>query len=636
MDERSDPRELYNLALSHTPRPPFAYPLAEERLRVRLRVALGDRRVPSVEWSDRQGWSGADDRTSMRWLADDERYRTWEGDITPFEGRVRYLFRMDDPAAPGAPPLWFGEAGPAADRPGAEWPDGYFHWPYIHHERLVSTPAWLRDAICYQIFPDRFARGEPPVAPELEARWPGKPEHGAFWGGDLAGIVDRLEYIQALGVNLLWLTPIFQAPSNHKYDTEDYERIDPHFGDEELFNRMVGGARRRGIGVILDGVYNHSGFTFAPWRDVLEHGQASPYWGWFDVRGEMPVRAQRNYRTFAHTAWMPRLMTANPEVQAYLIERATRWTRMGIAGWRLDVADEVDPSFWRAFRRELRAINPDLYLVGEIAYDAVRWLEGDQFDGVMNYPLRRALLQFVAPLDRAPPGAPPPSERLDGVGFLAAVSRIRSWYPGWATTAALNPLSTHDVPRFLTAIGGDTARWKLGMTFLLTSEGVPLIYYGDEVGLEGAYDPDCRRPMLWESEQQRGAMLDWTRALTRVRAERPALRGSGFRPLAAVNRRVAVYLRGVDGREELHGEVARPGKASDEIALVGLNPTPEPVNLDLDWNDLIHPALPGALAWPMTATRVIDVLNGATYAPGVDGRLRLRLESLGVAILTPG
>lgn len=628
---------MNDLALWHTPRPPYAYPLSDERLRVRLRVALDDPRRPSIEWCDRQDWSGPDDRAPMRWLADDASYRYWEADITPYEGRVRYVFRLDDPADPGAAPRWFGEAGASDIRPGAEWPDGYFHWPYIHLERLISTPSWLRDAICYEVFPDRFARGEPPIAPELAERWPGQPAHDAFWGGDLAGVLDRLDYIQALGVNLLWLTPVFQSPSNHKYDTEDYGRIDPHFGDEALFERLLSEARRRGVGVVLDGVFNHSGFNFAPWRDALEYGQASRYWDWFDVRGERPDPGARNYRTFAHTAWMPRLRTANPEVQAYLIEKASHWTRMGIAGWRLDVADEVDPSFWRAFRRELRAINPDLYFVGEIAYDAARWLEGDQFDGVMNYPLRRALLQFVAPPGRATPGAPPPSERLDGPGFLAAVGRVRAWYPGWATTAALNPLSTHDVPRFLTAVGEDVARWKLGLTFLLTYEGVPLVYYGDEIGLEGTYDPDCRRLMVWDADSQRGDMLAYTRALTRLRAERPALRGSGFRPLPSSDPRVAVYLRGVDGREELRGELQMVDSASGEVALIALNGADEPVTVELALDDLKRPALQGALAWSAASARAVDLLSGATHdlSAGGDGKLRLRLEPLGVAILAP-
>lgn len=621
---------MFDLALSHLPRHPYAYPLAEERLRVRLRLARGDRRRPTVEWSDRQDWRGPNESAAMRWLADDAQYRYWEADIAPFEGRVRYIFRLDDPTRPDATPVWFGGWGVSPSRPVAGWPDGYFHWPYLHQSQRVSTPAWARDAVCYEIFPDRFARGNPPVAPELTGGWPGQPTHDAFWGGDLRGVLDHLDYIASLGVNMLWLTPIFVSPTNHKYDTDDYARIDPHFGDDAIFSRLLAESHARSVRIVLDGVFNHSGVNFAPWRDVLAHGIASPYWGWFDINGEQADPHARNYRTFAHTARMPRLMTENPEVQAYLIERAQRWTRMGIDGWRLDVADEVSSDFWRAFRREVRSITPDAYLVGEIAYDAARWLEGDQFDGVMNYPLLRALRQFAAPPDQQTPGAPAADERLDGVGFLEAISQIRTWYPGWATTAALNPLSTHDVPRFLTVMGGEVNRWRLGLTFLLTYEGIPLIYYGDEVGMEGGYDPDCRRPMQWEPERQNHAMLADVRALTRLRREWPALRGAGFQPIATAERRAAVYLRGVSGMEELPGEGGQPG----DVALVALNMAPEPITLDLRLTDLTKPGLPGALAWPAQTTTALDLLTMTAYP--LDGEaLRFTLPAFGAAIFTP-
>jgi cyclomaltodextrinase / maltogenic alpha-amylase / neopullulanase len=614
-----------DLAIRHDPRPPYAYPLRDERLRVRLRTALDDPRWPLVEWSDRQDWQGADLSATMRWLTDDERFRYWEADVTLFEGRVRYTFRLDPPAAERSNPTqWVGDAGVGTNEPGAEWPDGYFHWPYVHPERLPRTPAWLRDAIAYEIMPERFARGDPPIAPEQGSQWPGEPTHDAFWGGDLAGIVDRVNYVQDLGVNLVWLTPIFAAPSNHKYDTADYGRIDPHFGDEALFARLVETYQRRGIRILLDGVFNHSGAQFAPWQDVLRQGSASPYWGWFDIRGARPDPPAHNYRTFAHTGTMPRLRTANPEVQAYLIAHALRWTRMGIAGWRLDVADEVDMSFWRAFRREVRAANPEAYLVGEIAYDAARWLEGDQFDGVMNYPLRRAMLQFFAPPHETT-GAPPTSERLDARGFLAALGRLRSWYPGWAHAACLNPLSTHDVPRFLTACGDDERRWALGLTFLLAHEGVPLLYYGDEIGLGGGYDPACRRPMVWAPERQHAGILTLTRQLTRLRAELPALRAAGMRPIASGSPDVAAFLRGGSGTEEI-GETCPEGAA----ALVVLSRAEHSETVALN---LAARGVQSVPAWPAQPA-TLDLLSEVRH-DAVDGSVRLTLPPFGAAVLVP-
>ncbi|HEX6540685.1 MAG TPA: alpha-glycosidase [Ktedonobacterales bacterium] len=605
----------HDLAVWHDPRPPYAYPQPDGRIRVRLRMALDDERIPSLAWSDCQDWSGPDETGPMRWLTDDERFRYWEGDVTPFEGRARYIFRLD---GDGSHPLWVGESGVTETRPGAEWPDGYFHWPYVHPENIPHTPAWIHDAVAYEIFPDRFARGNPPIAPDIVNAWQGDVTHWSKWGGDLAGVRDALGYLESLGVNLLWLTPIFLSPSNHKYDTADYGQIDPHFGTDELFAQLVGEAKRRGIRTLLDGVYNHAGMNFAPWRDVLAQGSASPYWSWFEVQGEQPDPELGNYRMFAHSTHMPRLRTANPEVQAYLIEHARRWMRMGIAGWRLDVADEVDQSFWRAFRREMRAINPDAYFVGEVAYNASRWLEGAQFDGVMNYPVRRALIQFLAP-DRAVTGAPPPDERLDAAGFLTTLGRVRTWGPDWAMPAMLNPLSTHDVPRFLTAMGGDARRWRLGLFFLMAYEGIPLIYYGDEVGMEGGYDPDCRRPMVWEPGQQNGDMLAVTRQMIVLRKRLPALRSSGFRPVATGHRQVAAFVRGPQ----------REG-TGNEVALVVINASEEPVEITLSLEGSAPVLLP---RWP-DVSLARDVLTETSY-PVSRGVLTVRLPALDAALIVP-
>jgi cyclomaltodextrinase len=619
---------LANAVLWHQPRPPFAYPQQDERIRVRLRTWREDARQPTVEWCDRMGWIGPNVESPMRWLCDDARFRYWQADIVPREGRVRYVFRLDSSSS-GQAPTWFGEAGLLPGRPGLSWPDGYFHWPYLHHQSLLDTPSWVRHAVGYEIFPDRFARGTPPVSREAANRWPGQPTRNALWGGDLRGIVDAAGYVSALGVNLVWLTPIFEAPSSHKYDTTDYGRIDPHFGDDELFARLVGEYRAHGIRLILDGVFNHSGAEFMPWLDVRQRGMDSPYWSWFDIQGRRPDPRQRNYRSFAQAAYMPRFMTGNPEVQAYLIEQAQRWMRMGIAGWRLDVADEVDTQFWRAFRREMRAITPDAYFVGEIAYNAARWLEGDQFDGVMNYPLRSAILRFVAATGKAPSAVARQQHQqsLDAAGFLNLLGELQSWYPGWATTASLNPLSTHDVPRFLTACGRDSARWRLGMICLMALEGIPLIYYGDEVGLEGADDPDCRRPMRWAPEEQNAEMLATTRSLIRLRHEWPALRASGLCPLTTGSPDVAAFIRGTTGIEEVAPTTCLPGA----IAVVVLNRSGHPVPVEID---LAADAIRASPAWPVSTTCALDLLSEIRFT--LDGqRLRAVVPPREALLLVP-
>jgi cyclomaltodextrinase / maltogenic alpha-amylase / neopullulanase len=613
-------------ALWHEPRPPYAHVIRADTVRVRLRTSRADRVRCYVEWADPYDWPIPDRVQELRRLAADDLYIYWEAELAAAEGRVRYLFRIEDAnAAEPEHTWWFGGDGLTTARPPIEWPDGYFHWPYIHPSEVPAPPAWVREAICYEIFPDRFARDDEcqPPAPG----WPGRPTARAIWGGTLGGLIAHLPYVASLGVNLLWLTPIFAAPSNHKYDTADYTRIDPQFGNDEVFARFVAESHRQGLRVVLDGVFNHCGALFGPWEDVVARGRASPYWGWFEVQGERPDPATRNYRTFGHTPSMPRLMTDNPEVQAYLIERARRWTRMGIDGWRLDSADTVDPTFWRRLRRELRAINPQLYLVGEIGHEAGRWLEGDQFDGVMHYPLRGALLRWLAAGRMGPDGHPAPGApegfgaRLTARGFAARLGAMRAWYAEWARVGSLNPAGTHDVPRLLTALGEDRQRWRLALAFILGYEGIPQLYYGDEVGLRGGEDPDCRGPMEWNPDRQDGDMLAWTRELVWLRRRTPALRSSGVWPLHADDGGMLALLR---------GESAPPGAADQtDVAVMVLNASEDgerTLTLDLAGSR-------GRPEWP-AGQWAQDALSGERWQVS-DGQVTLPVGPLDVRVLVP-
>lgn len=626
-------------ALRHTARPPDAHIIGRDAVRVRLRTARDARLRAFVEWGDRQDWAGPDRARALRWLAADEHFEYWEADLSTFEGRARYLFRLEEQdASDAARTRWFSEDGLTAARPSAEWPDSHFHCPYIHSTQVPTPPAWLREAICYEIFPDRFARDDATAPPD--PRWPGYPTHQAHWGGSLRGIIARLPHIASLGVNLLWLTPIFASPTNHKYDTSDYGQIDPQFGDDETLARLIAASHRRAIRVVLDGVFNHAGTRFAPWQDVVERGTASPYWGWFEVTGERPDPGRRNYRTFGHNPAMPRLVTANPEVQAYLIEQALRWTRMGIDGWRLDCANEVDATFWRSFRRQMRAANPNLYLVGEIAHDAAPWLAGDQFDGVMHYPLRGALLRWLAAGQtdaegRPAPGAPATAEALTARGFVDRLGTLRAWYPEWARVGSLNPLGTHDVPRLLSALGGDRRRWRLALAFMLAYEGIPLLYYGDEVGMSGGHDPDCRRPMVWAPERQDAEMLAWTRELVALRQRTPALRESGVWPLHADDAGLMALLRGpaATPAEDPASTGSDPPDGTHPALLV-LNAGAGGLRtLTLDLADDARARRRGQPAWPPDAAAQ-DALTGERWVLQ-RGRLTIPMGPLDARILVP-
>ncbi|MGE5599188.1 MAG: glycoside hydrolase family 13 protein [Bacteroidota bacterium] len=489
----------------HAPDGIFAYPSARDRLVVRLRTGRGDLRRAFVRWADRYTHPRtADAERAMRRAARDGLFDYWEAEITLGSGRFSYHFVLDD----GRKEWWYGAEGLSAGPPPAAhlWRWG-FSWPYTWWSEEMEPPAWAREAVVYQIFPERFANGDPGNDPPGTRPWGEKPAPASFFGGDLRGISEHLDHLTELGVNCLYLTPVFSAPSNHKYDTADYLAVDPAFGDGRALEELVRSCHTRGIRVILDGVFNHAGVYWAPFQDVIQKGLASPYAGWFKIHS-FPVRTGPvpNYETFGSVWFMPKLNTAHPGLRAHLIDVAEHWTRvLRIDGWRLDVADEVHPEFWREFRRRIRAVNPEALLVGEIMHEAAPWLAGDQMDAVMNYPLQHLAVDFFG------------GGAVDAATFAGGVGRSRLRYRAGVVEACWNPLDSHDRPRLLTACRGDETALKLATVFQFTARGVPYIYYGTEVGLEGENDPDCRRCMPWDRAQWNEEIYRHYRALIRLR-----------------------------------------------------------------------------------------------------------------------
>ncbi|WP_411675123.1 glycoside hydrolase family 13 protein [Cohnella faecalis] len=366
----------------------------------------------------------------------------------------------------------------------------------------------------YQIFPERFANGDPTNDPEGTEQWGGKPGLNNFFGGDLQGIIDHLEHLTSLGINAIYLNPVFEGTTNHKYDTKDYFKVDPHFGTNDKLKELVKACHERGIRVLLDAVFNHSGHTFEPFVDVMEKGASSAYADWFYVR-EWPLTVKDGvptYDTFGFEPIMPKLNTANTEVKEYLLKVAKYWIEeVGVDGWRLDVANEVDHAFWREFRKTVKGVNPDAYILGEIMHEAVPWLLGDQFDAVMNYPFTKACLDFFAH-DRI--GANQLANRLAG--------QLTS-YPSQVNEVAFNLLGSHDTARLLTLCEGRTERLKLATLFQFTFPGAPCIYYGDEIGMDGGHDPDCRKCMEWDPQKQNGDLLQFFKQTISLRHQYPAL-----------------------------------------------------------------------------------------------------------------
>jgi glycosidase len=419
----------------------------------------------------------------------------------------------------------------------------------------------VKDAVFYQIFPERFCNGDTTNDPPGTEPWGGKPSTRNFFGGDIRGIVSRLEYIASLGVNALSLNPVFASGSNHKYNTRDYLRIDPAFGDETVFRELVDSCHARGIRIILDGVFNHTGVDFFAFADLKKNGAQSRYAGWYNVRS-FPVGpvGKPNYDCWWGYGGLPKLMTGNPDVRRYLFDVTRHWLAAGIDGWRLDVPNEIPHEFWVEWRRLVKSINPDAYILGEIWDDGSPWLQGDQFDAVMNYPFRTSCIDFFA------------AGKITVSQFDSALARQRHAYPPGVSFGLFNLLGSHDTERFLTLCRDDVSIWKLALLFQMTYPGAPSLYYGDEVGMTGEKDPGCRGTMVWDPLKQDGEMLRFTREVIALRRGHGVLRGGSFAPLCLDDN---AHVYGFAREEQFSAAIVLLNRGEGE-ARVALPPTHAP------------------------------------------------------------
>ena len=408
----------------------------------------------------------------------------------------------------------------------------------------IHTPHWVQHAVFYQIFPDRFAKSERFAKPGNLESWDSDPTAYGYKGGDLYGVMERLDYLQDLGITALSFNPIFQSAANHRYHTHDYEKVDPLLGGDAAFTELLAECKRRGLRVVLDGVFNHASRGFFRFNDVLENGAASPWLDWFTFN-QHPANAYDHNLPPGYTAWvglhaLPKLNTDNPEVREYLMGIAEYWLRQGIDGWRLDVAAEITtPGFWVEFRDRVKAINPDAYIVAEIWDEAPEWLQGDQFDAVMNYRFTEAAIAFTAGhrvIAKHVAGrgyAPHPG--IDAPTYAAKIDRLLALYPWEIQLAQLNLLDGHDTSRFISIAADDAASVRLGTLLMCTFPGPPCIYYGDEIGLTGAL-PDhwARKSFPWDApERWDHDALDFHKRVIALRQAWPALRTGSYHRLHA-------------------------------------------------------------------------------------------------------
>lgn len=394
---------------------------------------------------------------------------------------------------------------------------GYFDYTYANKKECIRIPEWSKGLIYYQIFPERFCNGNKENDPIGCVSWGSKPTRENYMGGDLAGIYEKLPYLEKLGVECLYLTPVFKADFNHKYATVDYFSIDPSFGEEEDLIRVVNGCHERGIRIILDGVFNHCGIHFPPFEDLLDKQEKSKYWDWFLIT-KVPVTVSNEcYECMGAYEGMPKLNNSNPEVRKFVISVMRYWIKKaGIDGWRLDVADEIDSSLWMQARIELKEEFPDCLLMGETWGSGYRMMMGNQMDTIMDYGIRDAVEDYLM------------AECPNANDFDQRIGSVFSYYPRPMIDGLYHMLDSHDTPRFFTVCQNDFRKMKLAVALQFLLPGAPAIYYGDEVGMKGENDPDCRRCFPWEESLDKTDIYEWYSRLIRLRKREKSLRTGDY------------------------------------------------------------------------------------------------------------
>ena len=423
---------------------------------------------------------------------------------------------------------------------------------------LTHTPDWVKNAVFYQIFPDRFAKSDTLEEPTHIEPWHAPLTRYGFKGGDLMGVYEKLDYLQDLGINAIYFNPIFMSTANHRYHTYDYYHVDPILGGNKIFFKLLEEVHRRDMYIVLDGVFNHASRGFFQFNHILENGEKSPYLDWFKVYG-YPMNAYQgkpNYACWWNLPALPTFNTDTPQVRAFLFEVAKHWIEMGVDGWRLDVPFEIkDESFWRQFRTATKFPNPDAYLVGEIPSEAQEWLQGDMFDGVMNYQFSAACVGFFGKGRRdeymiSGIMGLPEVPVLDAPGFADRSKELLEIYPKQNALAQLNLLDSHDMPRFLSMVSGDKKAFRLATLFQMTYPGAPCIYYGNEIGMMGGRDPENRAPFIWEESQWDHDLRNDFKKFIRIRLENQVLRTGEYVPVYAEGRHFA-FLRHLEGQRML-------------------------------------------------------------------------------------
>ncbi|MFA5036873.1 MAG: glycoside hydrolase family 13 protein [Candidatus Izemoplasmatales bacterium] len=496
-------------SIIHIPENVFAYPIGKDTLNVRIKSKKGDLQSVKIFYKNLYDHTDVMASKTIDLILRDEQTDLFETTIQIEEKHFKYYFQLT-----GKTQVLNYTADGYIDFPTET---NCFYYPMINPDEVLSLPKWAEGEIIYQLLVDRFNDGDSTNNPPNVKAVSELPDRNTYYGGDFDGIIQKLGYIKSLGAKIIYLSPVFKSPSYHKYDISDYYEIEAIYGGKIGLQNLVKKAHDMGIRIILDGVFNHCSYQNPLFQDLLTNQQNSPYCNWFEPYS-FPVSFEKgNYNNFANLVpQMPRFNTANPDVIEFLTEAALFWTKeLGIDGWRLDVADEVSSAFWRQFHNKLKLYNPELLIIGEIWSFAGKWTLGDQLDTVTNYKFRKWLLDFVA-------------KKIDSSTFFAKMAGIKMLYKTPIHNYLVNLIGSHDNERAIRTIGNQKDFFlTMGTTLLL--DGMPLIYYGDEYGMDGGKDPTNRRAMDWS--QTKTTEAKWIREIALLRSNSDTLKKGSIQAL---------------------------------------------------------------------------------------------------------
>lgn len=500
----------YENAILHASDSKFCFAVSDNEVVLRLRVArecVPDR--VEVIYGGKYEFAQERFAAEMKRAFEDNLFAWYTVKLRLDDVRLVYVFTLTF----GEEVFYYSEDGVSGEYDFSLSYYNSFQLAYINTIDVLHRVKWMKNAVFYQIFVDRFNIGRPDKdLGYTNVGWGEPVGPHSFAGGDIKGVTQKLDYIKGVGANAVYLTPVFKAPSNHKYDIEDYKTVDPTFGTESDLCELVAEAHARGMHVVLDAVFNHCSSRIAQFCDVLEKGRESQYFDWFIIHGDTVDMDKVNYECFASCPYMPKWNTSNPKVVEFLVDVALYWIRVAdIDGWRLDVSDEVSHAFWREMRKRVKELKPECVLIGENWHDAGSYLLGDQFDGIMNYAFTKACMDFFA------------FGKIDARGMADRLAGLLMRNGDNANFMMLNLLDSHDTHRFLTRVEGNTAKLLSAFALAVFYTGVPFIYYGTENAMEGGYDPDCRRTMDWQNVGADREVFDTVKALAELHSGCDAL-----------------------------------------------------------------------------------------------------------------